>query len=228
MTIEKPQVEKIIGRPRILSLDAVLDAALELGVDKVSMKGLAERLGVAVGTLYRYVAGRDELLQRVAVRHRLQQNPFQDDGQSCEALVHEYAKIAFHYLLDNPALINLYIAGDIGPEAEVDFIEQFLGAMTRRGFEAKDALQLNFQIQMCAFSMAAHAHNVSALRNGERARGDRVHELFESRGDALTHIRSCAREFAREDSSQILQEQVQLLLTSFLNNVRPRLTSGLE
>lgn len=52
-------------RPKI-SVDAVVDAAVALadekGIDAVTMRAVADRIGVGVMTLYGYVPGREELL----------------------------------------------------------------------------------------------------------------------------------------------------------------------
>lgn len=52
-------------RPKV-SVDAVVDAGIEVadadGLDAVTMRGLAERLGIGAMTIYTHVPGRDELL----------------------------------------------------------------------------------------------------------------------------------------------------------------------
>jgi len=57
---------------RATSLEACLDAALEIidhgGLDSLTIRSLAERLGIAAMTVYSYVRDKDELLDRIAVR----------------------------------------------------------------------------------------------------------------------------------------------------------------
>ncbi len=54
------------GRPPKVSVDEVVDAAIELadrdGLDALSMRGLAEHVGVGAMSLYTYVASRDDLI----------------------------------------------------------------------------------------------------------------------------------------------------------------------
>lgn len=61
-----PQAGAGPGRPRALSVDAVVSAAVALadseGLDALTMRRLAEQLGVRPMTLYTYVPGRAELL----------------------------------------------------------------------------------------------------------------------------------------------------------------------
>jgi len=50
------------GRPRSLSVEALIDAVLDDGIATFSMPTLGKRLGVAHSGLYRYVRDREELL----------------------------------------------------------------------------------------------------------------------------------------------------------------------
>jgi AcrR family transcriptional regulator len=54
------------GRPARLSRDVIASAALELGVNRLSMNVLAEHLGVAKSSLYGWVSSREELLGLVS------------------------------------------------------------------------------------------------------------------------------------------------------------------
>ena len=50
------------GRPQLIDLDKIVRAALELGVDNLSMHAVARRLDVSAAALYRYVDSREALL----------------------------------------------------------------------------------------------------------------------------------------------------------------------
>ncbi|MEM9620493.1 MAG: TetR/AcrR family transcriptional regulator C-terminal domain-containing protein [Pseudomonadota bacterium] len=50
------------GRPALVTKEQIVDAALALGVDNLSMHGLARHLGVSTAALYRYVGSREGLL----------------------------------------------------------------------------------------------------------------------------------------------------------------------
>jgi len=57
---------------RATSLEACLDAALKIidrdGLDSLTIRGLAQRLGIAAMTVYSYVRDKDDLLDKIAVR----------------------------------------------------------------------------------------------------------------------------------------------------------------
>lgn len=50
------------GRRPMLSHEAIIDSAIEVGFDKITLVEMAQRLGVKHSTLYRYFATRDELV----------------------------------------------------------------------------------------------------------------------------------------------------------------------
>jgi AcrR family transcriptional regulator len=53
------------GRPARLSRERIVTAALELDLDTLTMQQLAARLQVAPSALYRWVSGRDELIDLI-------------------------------------------------------------------------------------------------------------------------------------------------------------------
>lgn len=56
-----------MGRPARISREAIVEAALELGLDGFSMQGIARHLGVTPPALYSHVSGRAEVLDLVAL-----------------------------------------------------------------------------------------------------------------------------------------------------------------
>ena len=50
-----------VGRPARIDRDAIAEAVLELGLDGISMKAVADHLGVSVAGLYHHVSNRREL-----------------------------------------------------------------------------------------------------------------------------------------------------------------------
>ena len=57
-----------VGRPARIDRDAIAEAVLELGLDGISMKAVADHLGVSVAGLYHHVSNRRELLVLAAER----------------------------------------------------------------------------------------------------------------------------------------------------------------
>ena len=59
-----------VGRPARIDRTAIAEAVLDLGLDGISMKAVADHLGVSVAGLYHHVANRRELLV-LAAEHSL-------------------------------------------------------------------------------------------------------------------------------------------------------------
>lgn len=56
------------GRPPLTSREAILDAVLEIGLDRATTAAVAGRLGVDQSTLYRHVESRDDMLDAAVAR----------------------------------------------------------------------------------------------------------------------------------------------------------------
>ncbi|MDO8208773.1 TetR/AcrR family transcriptional regulator [Conexibacter sp. CPCC 206217] len=54
------------GRPPLVKPDELVEAALAIGLEQLTMQDVAKRLGVSSQALYRWVGDRDELLDLVA------------------------------------------------------------------------------------------------------------------------------------------------------------------
>src|SRR3954449_8517616 len=138
-----PPAEHGRGRPRrsfenIVSVAA--DLVDELGVDGVNMRLLAERLGTGTATLYRHVAGKDELMVYV-LDSRMGEIVGAYDALAGQGRPRTWRealeRIAFAYrrfLVAHPNLLPLLVGRlPIGPHA-LTIRERSLAALTERGF----------------------------------------------------------------------------------------------
>lgn len=147
------------GRPRSVTLDAVIDAACELGIDRFEMGAVAERLGVGVGTLYRYVKDRDHLVELVAAK-RSRQERIVDRGQSWQDVLREGAASAFETYCRTPELIGHIMSASIADETDAQAAEPNLRLLVDRGFDPVDALNLLHQVQqIVAGAVIGYAFN---------------------------------------------------------------------
>ncbi|MGO1849152.1 TetR/AcrR family transcriptional regulator [Microbacterium sp.] len=67
------------GRPSTITPDIVIRAALENDLAELSMLGIAKRLNITHGALYRYYPSRDELVL-AAVNWAIEHHPFMHKG----------------------------------------------------------------------------------------------------------------------------------------------------
>jgi AcrR family transcriptional regulator len=189
---------RTVGRPRRLTLDQLLDAAIEGGLHDLNMKELAGRLGVGIATLYRYVENREALIRLAAGRQADRHVP-RDEGQAWDDLVRDYAAALFSSTSTNPQLLTGFIEGQWGVAIEIEFIDRFLGSMQKRGLSAAAATDLYRQMAQVVLGAAVAASHFSSLaaRGTGQARELAI-VLGEWEADEVPHLRAAAGDYADE------------------------------
>ena len=153
---------KRAGRPRRLTTKQVIEAAIAMGLEDLTMAALAERLGVRVAVLYNYVKGRDELID-LAARHALSSQQFPEDhGQDWRDYALGYARAASELFRSDAHLLPLLISGNLSPAIKIDSVEAWLEAMTARGFSSSTALTLLNAIDAIIMGSAVQAAHARA------------------------------------------------------------------
>jgi AcrR family transcriptional regulator len=171
-----------------LDLETVVDAAVSLaddqGLDAVSLRRVAARLGVTPMALYRYVESKDDLLDAMADRLYESLLLPSADAHWWEGLA-ELARSTRRVLLGRPWAAPLFARPLAGPHAHaVD--EALQGALRAAGFSAADARELHDQLSNMVFALVAPELN-----------GKRNRPAFE-RGLELLHTGLEARRAQRE------------------------------
>ncbi|MEQ1438838.1 helix-turn-helix domain-containing protein [Fontimonas sp. SYSU GA230001] len=165
MCAADPVAAPRVGRPPRVNAQAIIDAAIEIGLDGVTLKQVADRLGVAVATLYRHVRNRDELVRlaafRVALTRRLPA-PHSNNAMHWSEIATGYAESLFESFTREPQLIHELVRGRLGPDVEIDFVEQFMAALRPHGFSAAECIRLHHAVAMLAIGAAAGASAVLA------------------------------------------------------------------
>ena len=195
-----PAPQPRVGRPPSLSTQAIIAAALEIGLDKVSFKQLAARLGVNVATIYRYVRNRNELLRLAAFQLTLSRRLPEQEHAHWSQLALRYAEEMFESFMNEPELVGEFLKGSIGPHVEIDVLEQFLGAMGRYGFSPEEGLMLHRAIGTMTIGAAT---GVIALR-ARQAAGTPWHveirrTLIERADSDLPNVRLAMSEYLKFD-----------------------------
>lgn len=98
------------GRPPGLSLDRIVAAAVEVadelavaeGLDALSMRVIATRLGVGTMSLYRYVPGKSELLDLMLDHVIGPAEPGRDEGKSWREILMAEARGHWRLCMDHP------------------------------------------------------------------------------------------------------------------------------
>ena len=146
------QSNRTVGRPRRLTLEAIVDAACEVGIAKLEMSLVAERLNTGVATLYGYVRGRDHLLELVAQR-LVGQALIKDEGQSWQEILREHATITYRLFQSLPQLITNLMAKE--PEQHsFDYSGRVLMMLENRGLPADLAINAYIEVNQVVIGAA--------------------------------------------------------------------------
>lgn len=189
-----------VGRPALVDAQAILDAALAIGLDQVTMKAVADRLGVGISTLYQYVKNRSELVRLAALRQIMTRSPPQSADQHWAEVALRYAEDLLKTLIDEPQLIVELMKGGVGPQIEADILERFLGEVLVHGFSPEDGIRFYRSISMVTIGAAVGALNyATAEASGVPHRLEIQRILVERGPDELPLIRQASAEYKRED-----------------------------
>jgi AcrR family transcriptional regulator len=146
-----------VGRPPRVNLQLIVEAALEIGLDRVSLPMIADKLGVGSSTLYRHVRNRDELLRLATVKVALERRLPAGTDLHWSELAARYAESLYESLAREPLVIQQLMRGRLGPDIEVDYLEPFLAGMSRHGFTPSEGLHLFRAIGMLTVGAAVAA-----------------------------------------------------------------------
>lgn len=146
------QSKRTVGRPRRLTLEAIIDAACEVGIAKLEMGLVAERLNTGVATLYGYVRGREHLLELVAQR-LAGQALIRDEGQSWQDILREHATITYRLFQSLPHLITNLI-GKEPEQHSFDYSMRVLAMLQTRGLPATLATNAYVEINQVVIGAA--------------------------------------------------------------------------
>ncbi|MEM9706123.1 MAG: helix-turn-helix domain-containing protein [Pseudomonadota bacterium] len=204
-----------VGRPKLLSRDEILDAAVELGLEQLTMKQLATHLGVGTATLYQYFDNRDALMRSAAVRALALISLPRDVGQEWTEYARDYAFVIMQLLSDNPTYIYNYTHSDYGLEVLFRLSEEFLSVMKAKGFSVDAAMRVYHMIALASMSGA-----IEAVR--ERAFAMQGHTFQRAVTDQLDDLEDLEVPLVREavgTYSMSAREKVEVLLDAAFSSI---------
>lgn len=190
---ERPRV----GRPARINRRMIAEAAHDLGLDGLTLRVVADHLGVSIAALYHHVSGKDDLM-RAAAEYSATRVPLPEDrGQHWALWLLEWAGYNRKAFLAQPGLLSQYLEGAISAEAIAGNIDAILGLLVRQDFTLLEANAAYELVTACALGSA-----VSVIREQEAETAGRslraVHEdVLASHGpDDLPYLRQLLDEIA--------------------------------
>jgi AcrR family transcriptional regulator len=158
---------KPTGRPRRLTLEQVVDAALALGLERLSMSAVARSLGVSMTVLYGYISSREELVRLAATQLNRKTALVINEGQHWSIYIAQVA-VTLASFLNEPGHLAHYLSGGFGPEVEIDRAESWLEKMTCCGFTAAEAVIIHRQVGEIVVGGAVSDLHARALERAGR------------------------------------------------------------
>jgi AcrR family transcriptional regulator len=167
--------------------DAALSLADEAGLDALSMRALADRLGVGTMTLYGYFQNKDELLDALVDSAVSDTEPPTLAGDWLQQL-REVVRYGRRGLLRHPSIVELRVRRPVLRPEALRFGEALLSILRAAGFsvgEATAAFRLLFTYTV-GFAALSPAESTAADR---RAAGEALDRLPPDEFPALTEAR---------------------------------------
>jgi AcrR family transcriptional regulator len=161
----------------------IAEAAHDLGLEGLTLKAVADHLGVSIAALYHHVSGKDDLM-RLAAEYTVRTVPLPvDTGQHWAVWLLEWARYNRDAFVAQPGLLAQYLDGAISAESIAGNLDTILGVLVRQGFSITDANAAYNVVTSCAIGTA-----VAVIREREAAETGRSavvqqRELLASLGD---------------------------------------------
>jgi len=154
------------GRPPRVSAAGIVAAAIDIGLSRVTLAEVAARLGVTVPALYRHVRNRDEIVKLAAIQLTVRRAQPAGAARHWSEVVRGCAVGMVELFTAEPQLICEVMNGTLGPDAEMEFVEQFLAALTPHGFDPAEGIRIHHAVAMLAIGAAVSATAMKAGYSG--------------------------------------------------------------
>ena len=186
-----------VGRPARISREAIAEAANDIGLSDLTLRAVADRLGVSIASLYHHVDGKDDLL-RLAAEYSAARTPIpRDEGQHWAVWLLEWALYNRDAFVAEPALLGQFMDGAIGADVMADNTDAILGRLMAQGFTARDAQTAYQLVSGCALGSAVQAiREQRAAAAGRPAAKEYRRVLAEREPGDLPHLRALLTEAA--------------------------------
>ena len=186
-----------VGRPARISREAIAEAANEIGLSDLTLRAVADRLGVSIASLYHHVDGKDDLLrlaaEHAAARHRIPE----DHGQHWSVWLLEWALHNRNSFVAEPALLGQYLDGAISVEVIAESTEAMLAPLVAQGFSEAEAMNAYQLVTACALGSAVNAiRERRAADVGRPEHGELADIVAGRRPEELPHLRRLLAEIS--------------------------------
>jgi AcrR family transcriptional regulator len=128
-----------VGRPPRVTRQQIAEAALAIGLERATIRAVADYLDMSVPGLYYHVGSRDDLLHLAAEYSFGRLALPKDTGQHWTKWLLDYASFVSRALVEHPEIVMQLLVGDRDTLRQAEHIERVLELLTDRGFAVDDA-----------------------------------------------------------------------------------------
>lgn len=123
--------------------------------DLLTMRALGQRLGVSSMALYRYFAGKEEILEQVVDTLLARVSPPAADPAAWEDWIEESARALRGLLVGSPAALRTFTGHPVATPAALARMEAALAVLRRAGFDGPDAARAFATVHTYTIGFAA-------------------------------------------------------------------------
>jgi AcrR family transcriptional regulator len=203
-TDERPRV----GRPARINRQMIAEAAHDLGLDGLTLRAVADHLGVSIAALYHHVSGKDDLM-RAAAEYSASRVPLPEDrGQHWAVWLLEWATYSRTAFLAQPGLLSQYLEGAISAESIAGNVDTILGHLVGQGFTILEADAAYGLVMSCALGSAVNViRETEAEAAGRSVQATHEGVLAAHAPDELVHLRALLTA-ARAQGRRSFEDQI--------------------
>jgi len=172
------------GRPPRIDQHAITKAVLDIGAENVTMRRVADHLGVSLPGLYHHVKNRDELLRLAAQGALTQSPPPLYQGEHWATWLRAYANYIRTVLAAEPALLEKFVSGAVRDEGEMEYIGAALDALGSQGLQPDDAIAVWAAMSALAIGSVSEGHREHLHAQGGQPWLARIFKLLARREPA--------------------------------------------
>lgn len=157
-----PPRKRTRGRPRRLSVDAIVEAAVSDGLAEFSMPSVAARLGVAHSGLYRYVDSHQDLVVR-ALDHIARAAPWPPAEQPWRQLLEQIGETLWALCAQYPGYdITALRTRNVSP-GFVEMLSLYVDSLMRQGLGVVDATAAIEFVRALVLTSSIEANRLRAV-----------------------------------------------------------------
>lgn len=197
--------QRRVGRPRRVTRAMIADAAYEIGLPELTMRAVAERLGVSSTSLYYHVRDRDDLTRLVAEYSASKLVTPKDRGQHWTRWLLEWAEYTRAAFVGQPGLLEQFLNGTIELERMLPNIDLVIAVLEREGFDPDDSMRAFTLVSDVAVGSA-----VSELRRGGPPIRESIEKATSSRTGRFEHLEKVS--VGRHDTQVSFRDQIRTVL----------------